>query len=194
MNDSENPLLMDHEVDGIRELDNKLPRWWVYLFYGTTIFAAIYLVYFHVLGAGDLMAAQYRKEMEVGNAIKTAAMGKFEARILTLDPAKDAAILKTGQKTFLDLCSPCHAKDGGGLAGPNLCDDYWIHGDKFSDNLRTIWNGVPEKGMITWKNYLQPDQIFAVASYIYTLLGTHPKNPKLPENIAPKQTGPSAFE
>jgi cytochrome c oxidase cbb3-type subunit 3 len=194
MNDPQNPLLMDHEVDGIRELDNKLPRWWVYLFYGTTFFAAIYLVYYHVLGAGDLMAAQYRKEMAVGDAIKSAATGKFEASILKLQPSQEPAVLKKGQKTFLDLCSPCHAKDGGGLVGPNLCDDYWIHGDKFSDNILTIWNGVPEKGMITWKNYLQPNQVLEVASYIYTLRGTHPKNPKPPENLAPAKTGPSVFE
>jgi len=76
-NEFNDPLLMDHEADGIRELDNKLPRWWVYLFYGTTVFAAVYLLYYHVLGQGDLMAAQYDKEMKVGNELKARTMQKF---------------------------------------------------------------------------------------------------------------------
>jgi cytochrome c oxidase cbb3-type subunit III len=92
------------------------------------------------------------------------------------------------------MCAPCHRPDAGGLVGPNLTDDYWIHGDKFADNVKTIWNGVPEKGMITWKNTLKPKEVYEVASYIYTLRGTHPPNPKPPENQAPVKTGPSEFE
>jgi hypothetical protein len=84
--------------------------------------------------------------------------------------------------------------DGGGLVGPNLTDNYWIHGSNFADNVTTIWNGVPAKGMITWKNMLKPQEIYDVASYIYTLRGTHPPNPKPPENQAPVKTGPREFE
>ena len=138
MTENKDPLLLDHEVDGIRELDNKLPRWWVWLFYFTIIFAAVYLVYYHVLGAGDLMIAEYTKEMKVGDAIKGAAMARFEADIGTLQPSKDPDVLARGKKTFLMLCAPCHRADGGGLVGPNLTDEYWIHGDKFSDNVKTI--------------------------------------------------------
>jgi len=194
MNSPDDPLLMDHEADGIRELDNKLPRWWVWLFYGTTIFAIIYLLYYHVFGAGNLMAAEYKQEMKRGEAIKSAAMAKFEVTIGTLEPSKDQDILNRGHQTFTRLCAPCHRADAGGLVGPNLTDDYWIHGDKFSDNLKTIWNGVPEKGMVTWKNTLKPGEIYEVASYIYTLRGTHPPNPKPPENQTPVKTGPSEFE
>jgi cytochrome c oxidase cbb3-type subunit 3 len=194
MNDIKDPLLLDHEADGIRELDNKLPRWWVWLFYGTIAYAAVYLVYYHVLGAGDLMAAEYRNEMKVGDALKTAAMGRFESGIPTLQPSRDEGNLREGKLLFMSLCKPCHREDGGGLVGPNLCDDYWIHGSNYADNVTTIWNGVPAKGMITWKNYLNPKQIEAVASYIYTLRGTNPKNPKPPENQAPVSTGPSQFE
>ena len=194
MNDENDPLLLDHEIDGIRELDNKLPGWWVWLFNLTILFAVFYLVYYHVLGAGDLSAAEYRKEMKKSAQIKAAAMGKFEAGIPTLTPLKDAAILDTGKQIFLTRCAPCHRADGGGLVGPNLCDDYWIHGSNYIDTINTIWNGVPAKGMITWKNYLNPDQIVSVASYIYTLRGTHPPNPKPPENQAPVNTGPSQFE
>ncbi len=194
MTENNDPLLLDHEADGIRELDNKLPRWWVWLFYITIVFAAVYMVYFHVLGAGDLMATEYTKEMKVGDAIKGAAMTKFEAGILTLQPSGDPQSLADGKKTFGTLCAPCHSADGGGLVGPNLTDDYWIHGSNFADNVTIIWNGVPAKGMITWKNMLKPNEIYDVASYIHTLRGTHPLKPKPPENQAPVKTGPSEFE
>ena len=194
MNDLNEPLLLDHEADGIRELDNKLPRWWVWLFYGTIAFAAGYLLYYHVFHAGKLMAAEYAAEMKAGAQAKNAAMSRFEAGIPGLEPSKDPAVLAAGKQIFGTLCAPCHRPDGGGLVGPNLTDDYWIHGPTFADNVRTIWNGVPAKGMVTWKNTLRPDQIYAVASYIYTLRGTHPPNPKPPENQAPVKTGPSEFE
>lgn len=194
MNDQTDPLLMNHEADGIRELDNKLPRWWVWLFYLCTIFAVLYMAYYHVLGAGDLMAAEYLKEMKKGDVLKAAAMTKFESSIASLEPSKDDAILKAGKQTFLTLCAPCHRPDAGGLVGPNLTDDYWIHGTNFSDNLKTIWNGVPEKGMVTWKQLLKPKEIHAVASYIYTLRGTKPPNPKLPENLAPATPAVNIYE
>ncbi len=191
---SDDSLLLDHDYDGIQELDNKLPRWWVWLFNLCIVFAGIYLVYFHVLHKGALMAAQYQQEMRLGNEIKARALSKFENGMASLQPSKDTAVLGRGQETFGKLCAPCHRADGGGLVGPNLCDEYWIHGSNFVDNLQTIWNGVPAKGMVTWKNSLKPQEIYEVASYIYTLRGTHPKNPKPPENTAPAKTGPSEFE
>ncbi|HEV2395022.1 MAG TPA: cbb3-type cytochrome c oxidase N-terminal domain-containing protein [Verrucomicrobiae bacterium] len=199
MNESKDPLLLDHDFDGIHELDNKLPRWWVYLFYGTILFAVLYLGYYHVYanirpGKVKSSAEEYLAEMAIGNAIKSNAMASFEAGIAKLEPSKDPAVLADGKQTFLTLCAPCHRADAGGLVGPNLCDNYWIHGSNFSDNVTTIWNGVPAKGMVTWKNSLKPKQVFDVASYIYTLRGTHPVNPKPPENQAPVKTGPSEFE
>lgn len=199
MNESKDPLLLDHDFDGIHELDNKLPRWWVYLFYGTILFAVLYLGYYHVYanirpGKVKSSAEEYLAEMAIGNVIKSNAMASFEAGIAKLEPSKDPAVLADGKQTFLTLCAPCHRADAGGLVGPNLCDNYWIHGSNFSDNVTTIWNGVPAKGMVTWKNSLKPKQVFDVASYIYTLRGTHPVNPKPPENQAPVKTGPSEFE
>ncbi len=188
------PLLLEHDYDGIRELNNKLPRWWVWLFNLSILFAALYLFHYHVVHKGKLMAAQYRDEMKRGEELKSRAVGEFENRMASLQPSKDPLILNEGKETFLKLCAPCHRPDGGGLVGPNLCDDYWIHGSNFVDNLRTIWNGVPSKGMVTWKGTLKPNTIYAAASYIYTLRGTHPKNPKPPENQAPVKTGPSEFE
>jgi cytochrome c oxidase cbb3-type subunit III len=199
MSEHNDPLLLDHEADGIRELDNKLPRWWVWLFYLTIVFAVAYMSYYHVFAKGSLatqgqMVSEYQAEMKLGEALKTAAMTKFEASMTSLQPSTDAEALARGKKTFLLLCAPCHRPDGGGLVGPNLTDDYWVHGSNFVDNVTTIWNGVPAKGMITWKNTLKPNEVFDVASYIYTLRGTRPPNPKPPENQAPVKTGPSQFE
>lgn len=192
---NKDPLLIEgHEYDGIRELDNKLPRWWVWLFCLATIFAVIYMAYYHVLGMGDLMVAQYEKEMKIGDEIKARAVAKFEAEMQSLQPSTDEAVLAEGRQTFATLCAPCHRADGGGLVGPNLTDDYWIHGSNFVDNLKTIWNGVPSKGMVTWRGVLKPSTIHAVGSYIYTLRGTDPPNPKPREDQAPVDTGPSEFE
>jgi cytochrome c oxidase cbb3-type subunit 3 len=194
-NDPQEPLLLDHNYDGIQELDNKLPRWWVWLFYITIIYAAIYLVYYHVTRTGDLQAAEYANEMKIGEQIKNGTMGKFESSIATLQPASDAGVLESGHQTYTKFCAPCHRVDGGGLVGPNLTDNYWIHGSNYVDTVKVIWNGVPAKGMIIWKTVLKPEEIQSVASYIYTLRGAKLLSPgKLPENQAPVKTGPSLFE
>jgi cytochrome c oxidase cbb3-type subunit 3 len=168
----------------------------VWLFYGTILFAVGYMVNYHTsFGHGLSMEAQYQVEMKRWASIKMAAMSQFEASIPTLQPSKDPVVVENGHKLFLQLCAPCHRKDGGGLIGPNLCDEYWIHGSNFSDNVTTIWNGVPAKGMVTWKNSLKPEQVYAAASYIYTLRGTHPPNPKPPENQQQQTPAkPSEFE
>ncbi|MCX8089315.1 MAG: c-type cytochrome [Verrucomicrobiae bacterium] len=196
LNETPEPLLPGHEYDGIRELDNKLPRWWVWTFYVTILFSVGYLTYYHVLAMGDLSAAEYEKEMRIGNAIKAAAIAKFEGTWETLQPSTDPAVLARGKATFQLKCAPCHRHDGGGLVGPNLTDDFWIHGSKFADNVRIIWNGVKEKGMLAWKEQgMKPDEVIEVASYIYTLRGAKLEKPgKPPENLAPVQTGPSEFE
>jgi cytochrome c oxidase cbb3-type subunit 3 len=176
------PLLLDHDADGIRELDNNLPRWWVWLFNLTIAFAVCYLAYYHVFHLGSLQAALYLKENSLGETIKNQKLKEFEDLLPSLKPLTDTKVLVQGKAIFLHNCAPCHRADGGGLLGPNLCDDYWIHGSNFVDNLRTIVNGVPAKGMLTWRGVLKPAEIHAVASYIYTLRGTHPLNPKPPEN------------
>jgi cytochrome c oxidase cbb3-type subunit 3 len=181
--DPKDPLLLDHEYDGIQELDNNLPRWWVWLFYITIIFSAVYLVYYHVAKAGDLSAQEYQQEMKAGEALKAGAMSRFETTMDSLTPSTDPAVLASGQQTYAKLCAPCHRADGGGLVGPNLTDNYWIHGSNYVDTVKVIWDGVPAKGMITWKTMLKPDQIQSVASYIYTLRGAKLATPgKAPEN------------
>lgn len=150
------PLLLPHDADGIKELDNNLPRWWVWLFYLTTLFAAGYLLVYHVFQLAPLSAAEYESDRVRGEALKSASQAKFEATLESLEPSKDPAMLARGGKIFATYCAPCHRADGGGLVGPNLTDEYWIHGARFQDNLKVIINGVPEKGMLTWKGVLQP--------------------------------------
>lgn len=196
-NDAKQPLLLEHEADGIKELDNLLPRWWVWLFYITTIFSIGYLLYYHVFNMGDLQATSYDKEQKVGEAIKAASVAKFESNIASLVPSTDGAIIAKGgrgEQIYKIYCLPCHREDGGGLVGPNLTDDFWIHGSNYVDTVKVIINGVPDKGMLTWRGVLKPDEITSVASYIYTLRGTKPPNPKPPENQQTAPSGPSEFE
>ncbi len=178
----EKDIVLDHEADGIKELDNKLPRWWVWLFYITIIFSVIYLVYYHVLGLGRLQAERYEHEMAVAAEVYGQKPDAADlAQAVPSEPSSEDAILADGKQIFMQNCVACHTADGGGLVGPNLTDNYWIHGNTFSDSVKVIIEGVPAKGMISWKGVLSPDQIQAVASYIYTLRGTTPANPKAPE-------------
>ena len=177
--------LLEHDADGIQELDNLLPRWWVWLFWLCNVFAIAYMLYFHTFKMGDLQAAAYRKEATAGEELKNAALVQFESNIANLEPTKDEAELRKGSQVFTTYCAPCHRADGGGLVGPNLTDDYWIHGNTYSDSIKTIINGVPEKGMLSWRGVLKPNEIQAAASYIHTLRGSNPANPKPPENQAP---------
>src|SRR5690606_34728765 len=151
--------------------------------------------YFHVFNMGDLQAAAYEKEAKAGDQIKAAALARFESELDSLQPLTEQGTLGQGAQVYTTYCAPCHRADGGGLVGPNLTDSYWIHGETYGDSLKTIINGVPEKGMLSWRGVLKPNEIQAVASYVYTLRGSNPANPKPPENQVPAQpTGPSEFE
>lgn len=183
---NENGPLLDHEVDGIRELDNKLPRWWVWLFVLTTVFSAGYLAYYHVLGAGPLQDEEYQQAVAAAQAASAptpAPEGATPVAPVTEEPSRDEAVLAKGRQLYTANCMVCHGPDGGGLIGPNLCDDSFIHGASYADSLHTIREGVLAKGMIAWKAVLKPDDIQAVGSYIYSLRGTTPATPKAPEGV-----------
>ncbi len=180
--EKEQELLLDHDFDGIKELDNKIPPWFNFLFYGTIIWGIIYLVVFHVLGTGQTQSAEYSEEInqaaiERQILIKTGAFLNEE----TVVELKDAVALSEGKEIFSKNCVTCHAADGGGIVGPNLTDDYWIHGGGIKNIFTTIKYGVPAKGMISWQTQLDPKKIQAVASYVISLHGTKPANPKAPE-------------
>ncbi|MFT5128129.1 MAG: mono/diheme cytochrome c family protein, partial [Rhodothermales bacterium] len=168
-------LIEGHDYDGIQELDNALPTWWLYLFYLTVAFGFAYIVYFHVMGRGG-SAEQYAAEMAAAESAKAAAAPPSAGGP---DAAAIAAV-NAGQ-LFMTNCMPCHGPDGRGIIGPNLTDDYWVHGCSMEEVVTTINKGVPEKGMIAWATVLKPAQVHALAQYILDLRGTSPENPKAPE-------------
>lgn len=182
--EKEKDIMFDHAYDGIRELDNKIPPWFNYLFYGTVIFAAFYLLSYHVLSSGDVQATEYNEEIKMAE-IERLQLMKSGALLdeSTLTALTDAAALSSGKEIFVKNCAVCHTEKGGGLVGPNLTDDYWIHGGGIKNIFATVKNGVPEKGMISWKTQLNPKQIQEVASFVLSLRGTNPPNPKAPEGV-----------
>jgi len=181
--EKEGELLMDHDYDGIKELDNNLPPWWVYLFYICIIFGVIYVVRYEVLGA-DNQEMELKKEMaqakiDVEEYLKTAPdlMDEKTVVLLTDEPS-----LAAGKEIFTTNCAACHRADAGGQIGPNLTDNHWILGGGIKNLFHTITNGGRDgKGMIAWKGTLKPKEIQKVASYILSLQGSNPKDPKAPD-------------
>ena len=189
----EHEVMMDHEYDGIRELDNNLPPWWVWMFYVTIIFAFVYMIYFHVLPYGKSQEEQYIAEVQQAEEAREAylAMAKNLVDENNVELLTAEADLKAGKAIFVENCQQCHAPDGGGGVGPNLTDDYWIHGPTVKDIFKTVKYGVPTKGMISWEAQLRPNQMAQVASYVKSLQGTEPLNPKEPQGelmVAPEET------
>jgi len=211
--------VLDHDYDGIKELDNLLPRWWLYLFYFCILFSFVYMAYYHVLHIGYTSAEQYQQEVnpkfhrttgfnpfpmfsfadyhspweapqldrkradlmagrpvaeDVGPVVDTSPI-EFK------EPLTDPTSIEAGKAVFTANCVACHGAQGQGGIGPNLTDRAWLHGNLFNDTVQTVVNGVPDKGMITWRGKLTPDEIHQVTSYIYTLRGTNPPNPKAPQ-------------
>ena len=181
--ENEEAIVLDHDYDGIKELDNNLPPWWVYLFYACIVFAAVYLVRFEIMG-GDNQEMELQKELaqakiDVAEYMKTAPdlMDEKTVTLLT-DPAE----LEIGKTIFTNNCAACHRADGGGQIGPNLTDDQWILGGGVKNLFHTITNGGRDgKGMIAWKGTLKPKEIQKVASYILSLKGSNPADAKAPE-------------
>jgi cytochrome c oxidase cbb3-type subunit 3 len=167
----------------IREYDNSPPAWFNWLFYCTIATAVIYLCYYHVFKIGDLQAAEYAKEMKQYAPLEAAA--KEKAIKLADEPMiSDAAKMKDGKQIFLKNCIICHGEQGQGIVGPNLTDEYWLHGGAYKDVFKTIFNGVESKGMKAWKKEMNPEDIRLVASYVYTLRDTKPTLPvKAPEGV-----------
>ena len=259
--DKKEDRLLEHDYDGIRELDNDLPPWWLWLFYITIIFAVVYMIHYHVTGTGDLSTAEYMKEIDpnwtevqsvdeagfsigyhspyykpegemtpqiwaaienyVGpnvefDALMMEAMRRADSDNLsklqesfpdlwtklteggaTITPAtaptggtsqakldlnfeqlKDAASLEAGKQLYVPNCASCHGPDGQGGIGPNMTDNYYIHGGGINDLMSTIITGVPIKGMISWKGILNDQQMNQVASFMMSMRGTTPPNQK----------------
>lgn len=170
-----------HEADGIQELDNQLPRWWVLLFYISIAFAFVYLAFFHVFGLGKGQHERYAAEVERAEARLAARQARLGDTTDYSIPSFEQAVLEQGKDLYLTHCAACHHSTGRGLIGPNLTDAYWIHGATFNDTMYVIAEGVLEKGMQAWKTMLSQNQRYAVASYIYSIRGSHPESPREPQ-------------
>ena len=181
--ENEGLLLLDHDYDGIKELDNNLPPWWVYLFYAGIVFGVVYMVRYEVLGA-DNQETELKKELaqakiEVAEYMKTAPDMMDEKTVTLLTEPTDLA---AGKEIFTTNCAACHRADAGGQIGPNLTDDNWILGGGIKNLFHTINNGGRDgKGMIAWKGTLKPKEMQKVSSYILSLKGSNPVDPKAPE-------------
>lgn len=176
--------LLEHSYDGIQEFDNPMPRWWVYLFWATIIFSILYFFNVPGFGIGKGRIADYDRDI--------AAAASADAKRKAAQPAgasgeqltamtKDASVVALGKQVFGQNCAACHRADAGGQIGPNLADDYWLHGGTLEQIHKTVVDGVLEKGMPPWGKVLKPNQLDAVVAYIYTLRGTNPPNPKAPQ-------------
>ncbi len=167
------PLLLDHNYDGIQELDNPLPRWWVYLFVLCCIFAGIYFSYYTFFGGPTLTEELEQKMIALSPKKSDLKIEDFSGIL------HDPKTIADGKAIFESKCVSCHSPQGQGLIGPNLTDNYWIHGKgKVEDIFVVVRDGVPDKGMMTWGPLLKPEELRAVAVFVHSLKGTNPPNPK----------------
>ena len=171
--------LLEHSYDGIQEYDNPMPRWWVITFWATIIFAVAYALNIGGIGVGAGRIAAYEQEMSEFKAAHPDAKAPDPAALLAA--VANADEVKEGKAIFTKNCIACHGPDGGGVIGPNLTDDYWIHGGKIEEIGATVTAGVAAKGMPTWGKILKPKEVEEVVAYVWTLHGTTPAKPKAPE-------------
>lgn len=185
--DDEKDLLMDHEYDGIKELDNHMPVWWIWLFYFTIGIAVVYLIYYPITGTGLNMHEEYQAEIEKANEKYNLNQPESESGVAAVamdwkysdDPSKIAE----GKEIFMstgNLCFTCHGTSGEGLVGPNLADDLWIHGCTAEEMAASITLGFPDKGMMPFGSgaKISDDKLSSLISFIASLQGTNPANPK----------------
>jgi len=179
----DNDRLLGHEADGIREFDNALPRWWLYGFYFTIAFAAAYLINYHVLSTPiygrKTLTADYAAEMEEAAKIAASRPAAAGGHIALTDGPNLAA----GEAIFMgdrNLCHTCHRKDLGGLVGPNLTDDKWMHGCTVDQMIANVISGFPPKGMLPFGSTqrLNDKELLQVVSFVISRQGSNPTNPK----------------
>lgn len=179
-NEQENTVI--HEVDGIAEYDNKLPNWWLYTLYGTIGFAVIYWYAYQTAGFAASPAQAYQEEMDRAASAQAMQIKVGEATPEALVAlTRDANAIALGKSVFVSTCAACHRNDGGGMVGPNLTDDFWLHGAAPEKVFKTIASGVPDKGMPAWQPQLGALKTQAVTAYVITLRGTQAPGGKAPQ-------------
>lgn len=184
MSSDDRDRLLAHEYDGVEEYDNPLPGWWVWVFWATIIFSVGYWLYYQI-GPGPSIIAQYEADAQTA-ALRQAKLAPGPGAVTDeaiVELRKDAPAMASAKEIFAARCLACHGPQGQGLIGPNLTDDYWMHGGRPTEILHTIAEGVPAKGMVPWKDQLKPDELRAMAAYVFTLAGTNPPNPKPPQGV-----------
>jgi cytochrome c oxidase cbb3-type subunit III len=189
MSKKETDELLNHEYDGIRELDNPLPGWWLATFYATIVFAVLYVGYYHFgpgLSLKDELANDMAKLEERQRLAKKASPGPDEATLLAI--VSDPAQMAIGKAEYIGKCASCHGILGEGSIGPNLTDKFWIHGDGSLVAIhQLVEEGVAEKGMPPWKAMLKPAELNAVVAFAHSLKGANPPNAKPPQGVEVKQ-------
>ncbi len=181
-NPTDRDRLIEHSYDGIQEYDNPMPRWWVTTFWITIAFAIFYYINPFNTGYGRGSIAEYETDMAAFRAAHPDNVGGGDARQL-LALVKRSAEVSKGKAVYAARCAVCHGADGGGIIGPNLTDNAWIHGGTIDSVYITINNGVLAKGMPQWSKILKPDELSNVVAYVWTLYGTTPKTPKAPQGV-----------
>jgi cytochrome c oxidase cbb3-type subunit 3 len=187
--DKQGDMMLDHNYDGIREMDYGMPPWLKYVFIGTFLFAVFYVPAFLIFDIIPDQQTEYQASIDDA-AMRAEARAKAGIVQITAETAElqsDEAVMKAGQVLYKKNCAVCHADDGGGGVGPNLTDDYWIHGNDIKGVFTTVSEGVPAKGMIPWKGNMSPKQIQDVSNYVLSLVGTTPASSKEPQGEIRKQ-------
>ena len=180
--EKETDILLDHDYDGIKELDNALPPWWKYGFIVTVVIGFVYLLNFHVLGYGKNPTEEYQEEIVKAQEAKELYEAKNADKIDESNlKMPEIAGINAGKEIFTTVCWACHGKQGEGGAGPNLTDNYWLHKGSLSDIYQSIKHGYPDKGMQGWEKNYSPKEINELAGFIKTLVGTNPPNSKVPQ-------------
>jgi cytochrome c oxidase cbb3-type subunit 3 len=165
--------VLDHDYDGIQEFDNRLPNWWLWILWGTIVFSVAYWLVFHTYGIAKDPIARFEASMESagGMLADSETRGLTDSDLVAL--SSNTETLRLGRDVYTQHCLVCHKEQGEGLVGPNLTDDYWIHGGSPLDIHNTVVRGVPEKGMAVWGRQLSPDQIDSVVALLLTFRGTN---------------------
>ena len=180
---AEKDIELDHDFDGIKELNNPIPVWFNFLFYGTIVIGIIYFLTYHVFEAAPLQTKEYETELLVAEVAKQDYIKKagnlIDENSVTM--LTDKTKIAEGANVYAAKCVVCHGEKGEGKVGPNLTDDYWIHGGDVHSIFKTIKYGVPSKGMVAWQNSMNGAQMQELASYILTLQGTNPAGAKAPQ-------------